>query len=455
MERLLFSRLPVWLVLFFLIIIAIGVIFFGAVVRDETRSRESYEVSPAYSWVGDMAYGIASVPETAQTLLEADGALHAAQYRRFGDKIGWVSYDDSQDISGFLLFSRIDPVKGYTVAELIDLSDKRVIHSWEPDPEVLLADVERTSKILPYSQWHRGRFRAMHPLVLEDASLVMHGQFSPLMKLDHCGERVWIQDGANFHHSLNVDADGNFWAPTIIEPSTTFSDDQVRDDGLGHVSADGELISNESMAAIFERNGHAYLTVQAYNFSNDPLHMNDIEPVLEDGPFWKKGDLFISMRKRSLITLYRPSTDEIIWQQRGPWLVQHDVDIVDDHTISIFDNAVKNRGKGGFIEDTSDIAFYDFETDEVTYPYRETSREARILAVTNGLNDLTESGHQILEEDTSGRLLIYDANGKLVEEFYNKATPDGPAWRMSWSRYVPEALGQNIIAALEAKPACQ
>ena len=453
MERLLFSKLPVWLILFLSIFALVGVIFFGAAVKDETRSRENYEVRAGYSWVGDLSYDLATVPETWNTLLGGEGALHASQYKRFGDNVGWVSHAQ-EEVSGYLLFSRIDATKGYTVAELIDLSDKSVIHTWEPDPEVLLADVDRTSKIVPYTQWNRGRFRAMHPLVLEDGSLVMHGQFSPMMKLDHCGERQWIQDGANFHHSLNVDADGNFWAPTIIEPSPTFRDENVRDDGLGYVSADGELISNESMAGVFERNGHAHLVVQAYNFSADPLHMNDIEPVLEDGPFWKKGDLFISMRKRSLITLYRPSTDEIIWQRAGPWLVQHDVDIVDDHTISIFDNAVKNRGNGGFIEDSSDIAFYDFETDEVTYPFRETSREARILAVTNGLNELTESGHQIIEEDTSGRLLIYNAEGKLIEEFFNKATPDGPAWRMSWSRYVPEAMGAKIKAALEAAPQC-
>ena len=74
--------------------------------------------------------------------------------------------------------------------------------------------------------------------------------------------------------------------------------------------------------------------------------------------------------------------------------------------------------------------------------------------MTNGLNELTESGHQIIEEDTSGRLLIFDANGGLVGEFYNKATPDGPAWRMSWSRYIPEAMGETIVAALDAAPSC-
>ncbi|WP_170763196.1 arylsulfotransferase family protein [Ruegeria lacuscaerulensis] len=454
MERLFFLKLPVWSALLILVFIGIGVIFFGSIVKDETASRENSSLQPSWSWVGVAAYELSSIPDTAKILMDSGGALHASNYKRFGDKIGWVTYDDSEDISGYLLFSRIDPVKEYTTVELIDLSDKSVVHTWEPDPEVLLKDVERTSNIVRYTQWHRGRFRAMHPLLLEDGSLVMHGQFSPLLKLDHCGERLWIQAGANFHHSLNVDADGNFWAPTIIEPSEIFRDPQVRDDGLGHVSADGELISNTSMAEIFERKGQAHLVVQAHSFSNDPLHMNDIQPALEDGPYWKKGDLFISMRKKSLIALYRPSTDEIVWQKAGPWLVQHDIDIVNDHVISIFDNAVKNRGKGGFIEESSDIAFYDFRTDEVTFPFRETSREARILAITNGLNELTESGHQIIEEDTSGRLLIYNSAGKLVEEFYNKATSDGPAWRMSWSRYIPQAMGEKIVANLRKAPTC-
>ena len=29
-------------------------------------------------------------------------------------------------------------------------------------------------------------------------------------------------------------------------------------------------------------------------FSNDPIHLNDIEPVLIDGPFWKKDDVFLN-----------------------------------------------------------------------------------------------------------------------------------------------------------------
>ena len=60
------------------------------------------------------------------------------------------------------------------------------------------------------------------------------------------------------------------------------------------------------------------------NFSND---------------YWSKGDIFLSVRSLSLIILYRPSTNEVIWYKQGPWRFQH-IDIVDDNTIAIFDNNV-------------------------------------------------------------------------------------------------------------------
>ena len=72
--------------------------------------------------------------------------------------------------------------------------------------------------------------------------------------------------------------------------------------------------------------------------TDDPIHLNDIEPVRKDGPYWRKGDLFLSLRSPSTVMLYRPSTNKVIWRKDGPWSKQHDVDILDDHRISIFNN---------------------------------------------------------------------------------------------------------------------
>ena len=71
------------------------------------------------------------------------------------------------------------------------------------------------------------------------------------------------------------------------------------------------------------------------DYENDPIHLNDIQPVDFDGDYWKKGDVFLSIRNQSMIMLYRPSTNQIIWIGNGPYLHQHDVDIIDDHRIAI------------------------------------------------------------------------------------------------------------------------
>ena len=103
--------------------------------------------------------------------------------------------------------------------------------------------------------------------------------------------------------------------------------------------------------------------------NDDPTHLNDIQPVLDDGPYWKKGDLFLSLRNISTVMLYRPSTDEILWIKRGPWIAQHDVDILDDHRISIYDNDVEARAPGKpYIAGTSQVMVYDFATRKISLP---------------------------------------------------------------------------------------
>ena len=65
----------------------------------------------------------------------------------------------------------------------------------------------------------------------------------------------------------------------------------------------------------------------------DPIHLNDIEPILKDGPFWKKGDVFLSIRDQSMIVLFRPTTNKILNVIQGPFNMQHDIDIISDEEI--------------------------------------------------------------------------------------------------------------------------
>lgn len=453
MERLLFYKIQTWIVVIIGFLWIIATVLFGMVVMNETRAETSAEINPKYSWVGDIAYAVADFPNLVKEVVEEDGEPREAELTgRFDDRpTGWTRYDQRVPISGYLLLSRIDREVDLSVVELVDLRDFSVQHRWEPDTDALLADAPKESAVVYYSQWNKRRFRVWHPLLTTDGKLIFHGPYTPLIGISPCGEKLWRRDEpATFHHSLNMDADGDFWAPSFIEPTDVSTLPNFQDDALTEISADGEILFRKSMARILIENDRPDLIYQ--NISADPLHTNDIQPVLKDGPYWKKGDVFVSARHRALVLLYRPSTNEVLWSKQGPWLAQHDVDILDDHRIAVFNNNVVSKGDGLFIPENSDVRIYDFTTDEVSNPYgaamgSNLGKKARVLATSNGLMDFTESGHMIVEEDTSGRLLIYGPDRRLVAEYINRA-PDGRIYRMAWSRYMPRADGDAALAAI-------
>ena len=159
-----------------------------------------------------------------------------------------------------------------------------------------------------------------------------------------------------------------FWVPTDQEPVTIKGvPKKFHDDSIAMVTPDGKLLMNRSVAQILIDNGLGYLLFSGDGSFPDPMHLNDIEPVRKDGPFWRKGDLFLSLRNTSTVMLYRPSTNKVIWHKTGPWSKQHDVDILDDHRISIFNN----NGREKWVAfRTAEVNIYDFATDEVTSPWR-------------------------------------------------------------------------------------
>ncbi|MCY1127313.1 hypothetical protein OU426_10660 [Frigidibacter sp. RF13] len=427
-------------------------IFAADIAVREGAARATFH--PSKSRVRAAAYSVASFPSTMREVLFPEAEPRGADqgHRLAARPAGWTVYGKGAPPPGYLLLSRIDGDADKSVVELVDLKDFSVLYRWEPVPELLMEGAPTVSKIVPYTQWANRRYRALHPLLMPDGSLVFGGQFSPLFRLSACGDMVWRQDSVTFHHSVTVDAEGGFWGPTFIEPSQVSTLETFREDALTRVDANGQITMQRSLADILIRHGHSYIIYQYFN--DDPLHTNDIEPVFEDGPYWKKGDLFVSMRHPSVAMLYRPSTDEIVWFKQGPWLGQHDIDIIDDHTIAIFNNNYGDRGRGGEIFGNTDVMFYDFATDQVTRPYEKAMGadlgDVPVLAVSNGLMDFAPSGHMFVEEDTSGRILVYAPDRTLWAEYINRSAKGVP-FRMSWSRYVP---ADTADAALQAISAC-
>ena len=339
-----------------------------------------------------------------------------------------VFNNNTDDLKGYILFSRFFREKNRNFVQLFDIKNNKVIYEWDPDINGInkLSNFDRNQKNLELHS-NRNRYLFYHPYLSNDGSIITHSS-SPLIKIDRCSKLVWQID-KRFHHSISVDNENNFWVPTLEIPGNFKKlHDQYHDDKIAKVSFDGELIYEKSVTEILKENSLYNLVLKTY-YGNDPIHLNDIEPILEDSPFWKKGDVFLSLRSISAIILFRPATNKIIWYKQGPWRFQHDVDVIDKDKIAIFDNNVTLGWDQS--QTHNNIYIYDFKNDKFYKKYVDLFRNNNINSRTGSLYRILDNGDIYVEEENHGRLLMGTENGELKWEF---------VWNslINWSRYISE-----------------
>jgi len=162
----------------------------------------------------------------------------------------------------------------------------------------------------------------------------------------------------------------------------------------------------------------------------------------------------LSLRNLSMILLYRPSEEKVIWYRRGPWLHQHDVDVISNHEISVFDNNLgldTARSSLDFMLGSSaainQLLVYDFREAAVTAPWRAGFENLSIKGTIGGLS--TVIGSEIVVEETAyGRLAQFDKDGSVAWVFFNQ-DEDGVIYALHWSRVISRGLGDRVRRALE------
>ena len=163
--------------------------------------------------------------------------------------------------------------------------------------------------------------------------------------------------------------------------------------------------------------------------------------------FWKKGDLFLSLRNLSMIMLYRPSTNKVLWYQQGPWIYQHDVNIISENDISIFNNNLnleKNK-----VKNNNETLIYNFLNNKTSNPYKKAYEINKIATPEAGLSVILKNGDIFVEETLNGRLLRMDKNGKIIWQYINRLK-NNKLYILSWSRYLNnEVISKKLIGDLK------
>ena len=419
-----FKKIEIWILYIFLLLGIPVTIGFGILVRQELVGQIKFgRVSKAALFLADM-------PANIKHALKDDLVIKGNRFPNLNGFSGDPNLSES-----YLLLSRYDGNLREGIVELVDLKNFSVLHTWNPEIDKFNKLVNKVDEFKYLTRDHQdSRQLIKHPKLTRDGSLLFNS--SPLRKIDACSNLVFQITHDIFHHSIETDKEGNIWVPSHMFVNSianknvdvkSVADGGYYADGIVKVSNQGEILYEKSISEIFIENGLEYLLY--VNPTNDPIHLNDIQPVDFNGEFWKKGDLFLSLRNQSMIILYRPSTNKIIWRGSGPFFEQHDVDILDNHRISIFNNNIKR----GYIDGVNEVIIYDFKKDKFTKYLKNSFISNQIITGSNGLHQILPNGDLFVEETIFGRTIYFNSDGTLRWTHLNRSK-DGNVFRVSWSR---------------------
>ena len=340
--------------------------------------------------------------------------------------------------NALLVLPRYDHSLSRSVVDIVDLNNFEIIHTYKHDINEMNNKVINT-KEFPRQKIERSqiRFQYLHPLLFEDGSLIAIN--GPAFKIDFCSNLQWINDEEIFHHSQMIDHEGNIWIGGQMNPKSQYvkkyAIEDFYDDSIIKINTDGKILFNKSVTELIIENdivSNNFALTSSLLKVFDPIHLNDIEPAFTNTEYWQQGDVFISIRHQSAIIHYRPSTNKVINYITGPFAHQHDVDIINDKEISIFNN------NNFFVNNEhSEVVVYNFETKTFKKIFNDQLQKENFKTNSEGLSHTFKDGSLMVEEQNHGRIILFNNRGGKEWEFVNKDKNEDIGF-VSWSRVIED-----------------
>ena len=324
-----------------------------------------------------------------------------------------------------LVLPRYDHAFGKPVVDVISLINFEKIHTYKQE-----VSSKTGNKIK--------NFEYYHPLILDDGSLISEGTNTPLFKIDVNSNLKWINDEVVFQHSKILDHENNIWIPGRLKSYSKYVREfqypikDFRDDAIIKINSEGKILFKKSVIEILIENKKGDMINKLKKTVTDPIHLNCIEPAFVDTEYWKKGDLFLSLKHHSAIVLFRPSTNKVINYITGPFAQQHDVDIISEKEISIFNN------NNFFLEnENSEVLIYNFQTNKFKKIFKEQLQRENFKTYSSGMSQLLSDGALMVEEENHGRIILFNKMGQKEWEFVNKDENEHIG-EVNWSRIIED-----------------
>ena len=439
-QKHLFSKIEVWMLYLVIIVMTVSGLIFGALVDYNKRGGEKFfELT---SKATKISSAIVDGLRYLQNPMRDKELLQAEEKSRFlKHKPGFNVYKNN-NAELLMLLNFTDPFSKKHKVKLVDLKNYKTLFEYPFDYEMFRSVESFNNKGFASSITDNNIFFRSSYLTEKNEIITLFSSNS-LVKFDpEKGKLHWFKDDAMFHHTFFVnEAGGYIWAIGCLREKNL---DKIWRTKRGYCNDSaikidletGETLKSISIGQLMiKSNLHNHLFVGRVNKSTpDPAHINDIEEINIDTEFSQKGNLMLSLGGINMILLIDPINEEILWKFSDGLFFQHDVDILNSQEIAIFNNnrIITDYDK---VFKNNEINIYNFKNKKISSPYNNILAKYEVKTRTQGLQEITEYG-VLVEEQNFGRYLFFDKdNGELIFEYINKNN-ENEIFQVHWSRLI-------------------
>ncbi len=444
-----FKKIELWVFLLLLPLFIFIIIGFGAILK------EHYNGGLRYPYLRTTAVFLAEIPSMIKKTLLTRGefleeyniSLTKAKDQRFGNKKGFV-FNNKKPIDLLLVLSRTDFKTKSMIVELIDLLSYKVIKTYKLHKNII--EISQNSNLDNYVLKENAVVRS--PYISDDLSITFLTNNYVIMKVDKDQNTIWHNDEYIFHHTFNYTKNQKYiWTLACDNINRSGIDVQFvtnnycDETAIKLDSSNGQILEKISLTKLFiNQNMHNLLFSGRINKpAPDTMHANDIEVIEKDTSYFSKGDLFISLAGQNMVLLIDTKKRNIKWFTNKGLFKQHDVDIISESEIAIFNNnSISIREDGGHTQKNNEITVYDFKNNTFSSPFDKILHKYDVRTISQGLQEITSFG-TLVEEQNYGRLLFLNQE-ELFFEYINRGD-DGNVYQVHWSRLIKEERKKNKL----------
>ncbi len=205
------------------------------------------------------------------------------------------------------------------------------LHRWSLEPAAYGVDDQR------------GSFR--RAWVQPDGGLLALIEYGSLWSLAPDSSVRWVVDDGNHHDAVSWPDGG--WLSLTSQRASYPPLGVVYQDSLAWYDADGSWMRSLSLLDLIASDpawSHRLEGLAAGG--DDPLHANGVHRLAEDGidERFQEGFVLVSLRATSELMVVDPEAGRITWWSGGPFVGQHDPEVLADGNLLLFDNGSRGTG---------------------------------------------------------------------------------------------------------------